>query len=253
MLYTVEGIVIRSMDYGEGNKILTLYTREAGKAAVVARGAKKVNSRHCAISQLFTYGYYTFFKSSASQMGTLSSGEIVNSHHLLREDLYQTAYASYLAELVHRVLEDQEGGEALFNQFAAALDAMEEGKDTAVVTHLFEMKLLAEAGYQPVLGQCVSCGTPAAEIESPVLSPAMGGLLCSRCRHLDAAGLKLDAPVLKLLRLFQQVDLRRLGSVEVKNSTKAQLKQAMRAFMDAHIGVQWKARTVLDQLEKYNV
>ncbi len=61
MQYRVQGIVIRSMDYGEGNKIITLFTRELGKMSVVARGAKKVKSRYGSSAQLFTYGDYLFF------------------------------------------------------------------------------------------------------------------------------------------------------------------------------------------------
>lgn len=61
MLYRVEGIVIRSMDYGEGNAIITLCTENAGKVGVLVRGAKKVKSRHAALIQLFTTGEFVFF------------------------------------------------------------------------------------------------------------------------------------------------------------------------------------------------
>lgn len=51
MLEKCEGIVIRTTDYGETNKITTLYTREWGKVGVMARGAKKTNSRLSAVTQ----------------------------------------------------------------------------------------------------------------------------------------------------------------------------------------------------------
>ena len=102
MLYRVEGIVIRSMDYGEGNKIITLCTENGGKVGVLVRGAKKPKSRHAALVQLFTYGQYVFFRNTG--LGTLNAGEIVESHHELREDLVKASYASYACELLDRVL-----------------------------------------------------------------------------------------------------------------------------------------------------
>lgn len=58
MLTKCEGIVLRTNDYGETNKIVTLLTREHGKIGVMARGAKKPNSRLSAVSQPFLYGSF---------------------------------------------------------------------------------------------------------------------------------------------------------------------------------------------------
>jgi DNA repair protein RecO (recombination protein O) len=247
LLHNVQGIVLRSTDYGEGNKILRLLTREAGKVSVMARGAKKVKSRLGAVSQVFTLGEYTFFKSGS--MGTLNAGEIVDAHHRLREDLMKSAYASYLTELADRMLEDGEGGSGLFDQLAAALTAIEEEKDAQVVVHIFELKMLMLAGYSPVLDECVSCGSRNGPFVA--FSAQHGGTLCHLCLHKDPRGTPLTEAAWKLLRLFQNVDIRRLGETAVKPETKSVLKQALRAYMDQYVGIVWKARSFLDQMEKY--
>lgn len=59
--------------------------------------------------------------------------------------------------------------------------------------------------------------------------------------------------VLKLLTLFEKMDLRRLGNVEVKEETKQELKTVMRAFMDMQLGLKLKSRHFLDQLDKYEI
>jgi len=248
MLYKVEGIIIRSMDYGEGNKICSLYTREAGKMSVMAKGAKKLNSRHGAITQLFTYGQYVVYK--GSRMGTLNGGEILSSHQKLREDLMKAAYASYLAELLEKLTGENEPNGMMFEQLLAALKAIEEDKEPSTVLHIMEMKMLALAGYLPELEQCVSCGSDQGEYG---LSPGNGGLLCRSCKIKDPHSLPLSDAGLKLLRLFQRVDLRRLGSIELKPTTKAELKRAMRALTDTHLDVRLKSRSFLDQMEKYDL
>lgn len=249
MLYRVEGIVIRSMDYGEGNKIVVLLSREAGKISVMARGAKKIKSRHTAAAQMFTHGEYIFYKGASSQMGTLNHGEILASHHALREHLRSSAYAAYIAEMTDRLVADHEGGH-LFEQLAGALDAMEEGKDPQIIAHVFEMLMLKEAGYAPSFDACASCG---GEIAEPAFSVSGGGVLCSRCKPSAKDARLLDARTFRLLRAIRHADLRKLGRISVSAESKQQIKEIMRQYLDYHTGINWKSRHVIDQMEKYQL
>ncbi|WP_127582668.1 DNA repair protein RecO [Paenibacillus koleovorans] len=248
MLYRVNGIVIRSFDYGEGNKIITILTNEYGKMSVMVRGAKKVKSRYSAITQLFTYGEFVFFKSGS--MGNLSAGEIIKPYNKLREDIHKAAYGSYLAELTEKLLGEQDRAGWVFDQLLAAFDAMEADKDLQIVTHIYEMRLLALAGYEPDMSQCVSCGAESKEMS---LSAAMGGALCPRCRHLDPQAIPLAESVVRLIRLFQRMDIARLGQIDLADSTRSLLKTAIRRLYDTHIDVKWKSRQFLDQMEKYGI
>lgn len=246
MLYRVEGIVIRSTDYGEGNKIITLLTPSYGKQGVVVRGAKKAKSRYGALAQLFTYGEFSFYKSGS--LGTLNSGEIIEPFRELREGLEGPAYAAYAAELTDRAVGDDEAAAYLFHQLKACQTALAEGKDPQVVLRVYEMKVVGASGYAPVLDECVSCG----RTDEPFrFSPAAGGALCRACGHRDPAALELQEAVWKLLRLFAALDLRRLGNVTVKESSKKQLQLALRRWMDTHMALNLKSRNFLDQWEKY--
>lgn len=248
MLYRVEGIVIRSFDYGEGNKIITILTKEYGKMSVMVRGAKKLKSRHSAITLLFTYGEFVFFKTGS--MGTLSNGEIIKSYQPLREDIHKAAYAAYLSELTERLLGEQDRPAWVFDQLLAALEAIEGDKDLQIVTHIYEMLMLGFAGYSPDLSQCVSCGSVNGDM---ALSSSMGGLLCPRCRHLDASCIPLTESVLKKLRLFARMDIGRLGKIEVSDATRALLKRSIRQLYDTHVDIRWKSRSFLDQMDKYGI
>lgn len=254
MLYTVEAIVIRSIDYGEGNKIITLYARETGKIAVIARGAKKLNSRHSAASQLFTRGLYTYYLSRSGQMGNLNSAEIIHAHHKLREDLLMTAHASYIAEMTDRMVGDFDGSSFLFEQLTSALAAIEDNKDFEIVTNIYEMRILELSGYAPILDRCASCAISTSEVipgASWKFSAAMGGFLCPNCYAADLRALPVSDPARKLLALFQRLDLRNLGNIDVKDTNKRQIAACLRAYMDHHLGVDWKSRRFLDQLDKF--
>ncbi|WP_106768350.1 DNA repair protein RecO [Paenibacillus faecalis] len=251
MLHRTEGIVIRSMDYGEGNKIITLCTEKSGKVGVLVRGAKKMKSRHAALTQPFTYGEYVFFRNRTG-LGTLNAGEIIESHHLLREDLMKAAYSSYACELLDRVLQDEETGAFWFHQLKACLTALQEDKDPQIITNLYEMKILQAAGYGPELNVCISCNQERADTEL-LISPRLGGVMCRRCKHLDPPAMPMSPKTLKLLRIFAQIDLRRLGSINVSDSTRAELKAIMRALMDFQLGLRLKSQNFLDQMDKYDI
>lgn len=255
MLYTVEAMVIRTIDYGEGHKIVTLLTKERGKVSVMARGAKKMRSRFAAMTQLFTHGYYTYYRTG--QMGNLSSGEIIQSFHTLQEDLMTTAYGAYLLEMINRMLLDHDGSSVLFEQLVAALQALEAGKDAQVITHIFELKMLDFAGYTPSIQACAHCadafgagGAPSAE---PLFSAPLGGVICQRCAHHDPQSLRISSKTHKLLFMLQQIDLRQVGSIQVSAESKQQLKLCLRAFMNNHVSEHWKARNFLDQLEQNHI
>lgn len=249
MLYRVEGIVIRSMDYGEGNKIITLCTKSHGKVGVLVRGAKKIRSRHAAATQPFTYGEYIFFRGMGN-LGTLHSCEILEANHTLREQLHLAAYASYVAELMDRALHDEEVGGPMFEQLHAYMRAIAEGKDVQVTTHLFEMKLWQCTGVAPRLYACVACGK---EEGLTVFSWRLGGTLCKNCESREHANNLSNLHILAILQRLEMTDLRRLGNITLKPATKLQLRSCMRGYMDAHVGVRLKSLQFLEQMEKYDL
>ena len=100
----VEGIVIRTTDYGETNKIVTIFSRELGKVSAMARG-QKPKSRLASVSQLMTHGH--FLIQMGSGLGTLQQGEIISTMKEIREDIFLTAYASFIVELTDKATEDK--------------------------------------------------------------------------------------------------------------------------------------------------
>ncbi|OIJ16703.1 DNA repair protein RecO [Anaerobacillus alkalilacustris] len=245
MLQKVEGIVIRTTDYGEANKILTLYTRELGKIGVMARGAKRPKSRLSSISQLFTHGTYVFQKTTG--LGVLNQGEIINSFRDLRADIFLTAYGAYIVELLDKLTEQNEINPYLYELLFQILKYIDEGYDYEILTRIFEMKMLKVAGVGIHIDGCAHCGTQEGEF---FFSIKEGGFICHRCLHIDEKALKITTSTAKLLRLFYYFDLHRLGSISVKPETKLQLKQILETYYDEYSGLHLKSRRFLNQLSK---
>ncbi len=240
-----EGIVIRRIDYGENNKIITLYTREWGKIGVMARGANKANSRFSAVTQLFYYGY--FLVQTSSGLGSLSQGESISSFRHIREDLVATAYASYIVELLDKGTDEKKVNPYLFELLYQVLNHIDEGYDPEVITMVFEWKMLGVLGIPPILDRCVNCGETEGEFSFSVRE---GGFLCHRCSHIDPYRLPLSANVVKLLRLFYYFDLAKLGKISLKEETKQELRRLIDLYYDTYSGITLKSKKFLKQLNK---
>lgn len=247
LLKKIEGIVIRSIDYGESNKIITIYSRENGKIGMMARGAKKTNSRLSSVSQLFTYGSYLY--RSSRGLGTLSQGEAINSFRSIREDLFKTAYAAYIVELADKLTEDHVASSSLFNLLYYSLDYINENYDEEVITFIYETKMLVFAGITPQLNNCAFCGKSANEYVA--FSVKEGGFLCQRCITTDPHYIRISIAAQKLLKLFLTMDITRLGKISLKRSTRTEIKRVLSEYYDAYSGLHLKSKRFLSQLEKF--
>jgi DNA repair protein RecO (recombination protein O) len=246
MLQKCEGIVIRTTDYGETNKIVTLYTREWGKIGVMARGAKKPNSRLSSITQLFTYGYFLIQKGTG--LGNVQQGEIISSLRSIGEDIFLTAYASYIVELTDKCTEEKKPNPFHFELLLQTLNYMNEGYDPDVLMNIYEMKMLNVIGMYPVLNQCSVCGITDGNFSFSIRE---GGFICHLCIDKDPYHVKISPATVKLLRLFYYFDLSRLGNISVKTETKAELKKVISLYYDEYSGLYLKSKKFLNSMDQF--
>jgi DNA repair protein RecO (recombination protein O) len=244
LIQKVEGIVIRTSDYGETNKIVTVYTRELGKIGLMARGAKKPSSRLSAIAQLFTYGYFLIQPSNG--LGTLQQGESISSMKHIKADIYLTAYASYIIELTDKAVEEKKTNPFLFEMLFQTLTYINEGFDSEIVTMIYEMKMLHVIGLYPHLNSCANCNETEARFS---FSISEGGFLCHNCSRKDAHVLHISPSTVRLLKLFHSFDLKRLGNISVKDETKKELKDVISMFYEQYSGLSLKSKKFLKQID----
>ncbi|HWL22979.1 MAG TPA: DNA repair protein RecO [Ureibacillus sp.] len=245
MLHKWEGIVLKSRPYGESNKIVTLLTREAGKVTVMARGAKKPTSRLAGITQTFMHGMFVCQRTSG--MGTLQQGEHLQSMRHVQTDIIATAYASYIVEIIDRLVEEGKPEPYAFDVLQQALNAIEEGYDPEAITLFVDWKMLPYTGVQPILHACASCGSIDGEF---AFSFTQGGFLCHRCFHLDPYIIRLTPTQLKLIRMFYMVPIEQLGKIDLKRETKRFIKKIVTTIYEEQTGIRLKSRSFIDQLER---
>lgn len=241
----MEGIVIRTNDYGETNKIVTIMTRELGKISVMARGSKKTSSRLGAVTQVFTYGH--FLIQIGKGMGTLQQGEIISSLKDLRQDIILTSYASLVVELTDKAIEDKDKNPYLFELLLQTLQYINEEVDAEMLALMYQLKLLPLFGVKPNLDSCI-CGRTE---EFRAFSFREGGFLCTNCMNKDEHVYRMNETAIKLVRFFYHIDIHRVGKISIKEENRVQIRYIVDYLYDEYTGIFLKSKRFLKQLDLF--
>lgn len=226
----IRGIVLRSTDTKESDKILTVLTA-AGKLTVIAKGARGRKSRVTACTQLLAYSELTISESRGWQY--LSEGSTLELFEGVRRDIGLLSLASYLAELTEAAaLEEVESG-AVLSLLLNALYALGQlEKPPALVKAAFELKLMSLIGFEPLADACAFCGAP--EPEGAVLDVREGVICCARCgRGERGLALPLSPGALAALRRVLYGEAKRLYSFSLSEPELKQLGDAAEAYVHA--------------------
>jgi DNA repair protein RecO (recombination protein O) len=187
-----EAIVLRSIRYGEADRILHLYTPTRGRLAAIAKGARRSRSRFGARLEPFLQIWLVLHE-GRSDLYTVTGVETVDARPALRDSAAALDAAARACDAVSRLFEAGEPHPEVFMLLANELSLLADGarrsdpRVTGGANELaFRLKLLLAAGIMPQLGSCAACGR---RERLCAFSPAAGGVVCSSC---ESAGFRLD-------------------------------------------------------------
>lgn len=177
--FKTEGVVLRSIRFGEADRVLHLYTADRGRVGAIAKGARRVKSRLGGRLEPLSRVRLVMHQGSG-ELCTIRQVDTVHAHPALRERREALERATQACEAVLRLLDSTEPNRPAYNLLCnelALLDASPDGACRAGAL-AFRLKLLLSAGFAPELGSCASCG----ETEHlGAFSPSAGGVVCSGC------------------------------------------------------------------------
>ena len=232
-VYRNKGIVLRSIRYGEADRILDLYTRDAGLVSVIAKGIRRTKSRFGA--RLEPLSCVDFLAYEGRTLDTITQVEVLRSFHGVRENLKSLEAAGGIAANVRALSGGDEADRRVFNLLYHALDALEARTgDMVSIEAAFSLKLSVLAGYAIRLDACISCERDpdeAAEGEHPYFAPAFGGVLCADCRTATADSFPLPSDTLAAL---QNLVVRPIREVAVEKWLEESVRRVVSAHVLAH-------------------
>jgi DNA repair protein RecO (recombination protein O) len=240
--------VLRTLDYGESDRIITFYTDDLGKLKGIAKGARRSRKRFPNAFEPFSLATIMFSRRGRSSLAFIEAADAIEHYPEIRADLEKTLIASYLIELVDQFTIEGKKGPDLFSLMKDFLDLLTRGRIPGAVERFFEIRLLKCAGYDPVLDRCLNCGIPVDELSSLAFSFTEGGIRCSRCARNGQVLVDLSVGTAKTLLLGKQIGLDKIHRLVLSEQASRESMNLLSGFIRHLLGKNPKSLNVLNEI-----
>lgn len=241
-------VVLRSVDYGESDRVVLLFSRERGKVSAFARGARASRRRFGGALEPFTLLSAELRERPGAELLGLDSVAVERAFGGIRGDLARIACAGYAAELSRELVRDHEPHPDLFALLVAYLSALDVGPARPASLRAFELGALRAAGFMPRLDACARCGAGLPSV--PVRFEAEpGGVLCPDCATRAGPGsMSLSPETLRALRSLQEGGLAAAEGEALAAPAGREAREALTRFVEHLLGKRLRSRTFLDEM-----
>ncbi len=236
-LRTTRAIVSKTMKMSNSSKLVSLITEKHGLVKVVAKGARRPKSKFGAALEPITLINSIYYYRDTRELQPLSDVEIIKPYTKLKLDLKMLSIASGIVEIAqtHTALEDPKAG--TFDLVVRSLNGLEASNVKDAEKHLwrFVLRLLAAAGYSPLLDKCAMCGRKP-KGKSVFFSFTDGGLICSCTDRGDRFGFMVSPGSLMVMKNLMTEKLEDLPKLKIGIAQSMEIEKIILQFLTYHSG-----------------
>ncbi len=233
MYIVTDGIVLKRVKVSDYDKILTIFTRKAGKISAAVKGSQNPKSKLASGAHPFVYGEFSISKSG--RLSNITSIDVKNAFYHLREDLDKLTIASYFLELGHIVTVENVINNRLFDLLLVFLDILEKSESLEkqhLIKVAFELKLLEVIGLKPELNRCVNCGK---ETDDPKFTIEEGGVICKDCYELYPGNYRIGHVIPKLMKFIMASPIEKIIDTEIDAVLVKKIDFILNEFLLYHL------------------
>ena len=226
-------IVLKSINWRDSSKIVTLFTRDEGKLSVIAKGARQSKSKYQGILESINLLEVVMYISANRKLQILGEISLENSFPKIRADFEKTGYAFVLLELTDIFFKEGSVDSVFFDFLITLLSEIEEIKDSRIVFWYFLLKLSSYLGFKPEFNLCSICNKSLATKEV-VFSVQDGAVICNNCGFSADNGWKLTGSARQSLSELQNLHHKRLSSTEINLDERFALTDFLLTYLRYH-------------------
>ena len=251
-VFSTPAILLRRLDYGDFDLILTFLSLRRGKISLIAKSAKKSKKRFAGVLELFSLIDIVVSIGKRRGLPVLQEAALKSPYSTIRNDIQKTAYASYWCELLNR-LEENHKQVQLYDLLKYVLSQLDSGTVTAAeLSVLFQMRLLYLSGHRPNLRQCSRClkNLEAVKTHQVVFDITKGAILCHDCTSGSGGRIRLSKGTIKHLIWFENGDLKKASRVRFGSQALKESIEMLEAFVPYILGLQPRSLKFLKEIRK---
>lgn len=224
------GIVIRQRDYGEADRMLTIFTDKHGIIKAAAHGARRLRSKDGASSQFLSFGEFALFRGSG-EIANVSSITPIDSFFPIQEDIFKLALGTYFSDVLYRLLDHANPDISLLRLFLNTLYALAYKKIWAEkIKTVFEWRAMTLGGFMPQMENCSQCGGTEQLTHFRIKS---GSMVCKSCAaHGD---MLMDETMLLVIRYAVGAEDKRLFSFRAPQDAIKRVSTLSERYVSYHL------------------
>ncbi|MBW8010335.1 MAG: DNA repair protein RecO [Chloroflexi bacterium] len=226
--FRVEAVILKHSDFGEADRLLSIFTRQRGKLRAIAKGARKMRSRKAGHIEPFTH--VSLQLATGRNLYIVTQAEAIDTFSSLREDLVRVGYASYVVEILDKFTYDEEENAPLFRLLIKTLSRLSQDHEPELVVRYYDIRLLDLLGFRPELHKCV---VSEAEIkpEDQFFSAALGGVVSPQHGKALEGAVPISIEALKYLRHFQRSSYKDATRAKIAPQVQRELEIVMQHYV----------------------
>lgn len=222
--YKTKGIIIRRKNFGETDRLLTIYTKEYGKIRVVAKGVRKTLSKLGGHLELFYQ--VNLMLAEGKNLDIITGVEVINNFKNIRGDKYLINNAYYISEIIDLAVHEESEIPEIYELLIEILSSFDKNDSTL---SYFELKLVSILGHVPEIFSCVVCKKELS-YNHHRFSYAKGGIICQKCANLEIN--KISPETIKIMRLIIGKNLQFIKKIKIDTNILQELRLVNREMLD---------------------
>ncbi|WP_105992674.1 DNA repair protein RecO [Staphylococcus simulans] len=247
MLVKQKGIIIKTVDYGESDKIITILSESGAKIPLMVKRAKKSRTGMQANTQMFVYGLFIYAKLRG--LGILNSVDVISQNYQLRLDIYESSYAALCTEVIDKSMEEEQVSKFNFQLLDFCLDRIAQGYSSQLMSVIVLLKKMPEFGFTIPFNQDVLSGNT----DQSVLcgySFKYHGVIAQENFAKDERAIPISNKTLYLLDVLQKLPIDKMNALKIHQTIVDEMSELLIMLYREYAGVFFKSQKLINQLHR---
>lgn len=243
--------MLRRIDFGDYDLIITFFTLNRGKISVIAKSAKKSTKRFSGILELFSILEIVCRSPQGKGLPVLVEASLRQPFSNIRADIIKTAYASYWVELINEWIEEYKTQIPFYRLLEHMLNQLDAGQiPEAALSILFQMRFMKLSGLSPNLLHCSTCGITMDRTPENMFAFNLptGGILCEKCSIESTRKICLTKGTIKQLLWAESGDIAKAGRIRFTPQALKEGLTFLEAFVPFYLGKKPRSLTFLQKM-----
>lgn len=246
-LYKTQAVVLKSMKLSEKDKLVTFLTETHGKVKCVAKAARRLKSRFGASLEPMSHVSLIYFGKEHQELYRLNQCDIIRSFQDIKENPDSFYTAVYFLDLAGHLIAEAHPEPEIFHLLVKSLREAGKTESLGILCRLFELRIMAHAGYTPRLQKCIACHREP-QTSRVGFSYNQHGIVCESCFDKEPVEKLITSGTVSYLKKFLSLDLNHTHRLKVPKEVEREIESITHRLVLARLGRELKSYPFIRQM-----